>query len=104
VKEETMSVDKLTKSFLFAIVVLLSVIAFQNFSRMHEVHAATGKTYQYKLVDLTPNDEHGECKWNLSQANHDGGEGWQIVGMSSGSYGDSWTSGTQVCYWGLAIR
>ena len=77
--------NKFTNFWLGTIAVLLGVIAFRMNVKPVAVSAATGRTYEYKVVWLN-NASAGGCKWDTSELQADGQKGWQVVGVSGGTY------------------
>jgi hypothetical protein len=94
--------NKLTNFWLGTITVILGIIAFRMYAKPQPVNAAVGKRYEYKMVWLTGSSKSG-CDWNLNDVQADGKEGWQVVGITGGSYGSGGYT-TANCYVALEMR
>jgi hypothetical protein len=98
-----MATDRFTKACLAGIFILLAVIAVENGSKLNSVHAAVGKTYEYRVINL--NSSGDRCgAFDMSQPNADGKSGWQIVGVTGGTYGGGGYSSSYNCYYAIEQR
>lgn len=78
--------NRFTNFWLGLIAALLGVIAFRMYQKPGTVNAAPARAYEYKMVWLNGSSASG-CKWDTRELEADGKNGWQVVGVSGGSYG-----------------